>query len=127
MGGHWVRVSGFLGMVALVLGAGYFAYRVWAEYEMMYKPAQLRIGMGLLTLALALLGLSLAGRARRITKLAGIIVLASAVGTSVGIWLWAQCGALDLKYAAWSTLAAAFVVHALWGVVLLVAAPRIRV
>lgn len=126
IGGHWIRVAGLIGLLALVGGVGFFAYKIWAEYEMMYKPDQLRAGMGWLTLLVALLGLAAAARARGITKLAAVVVLIAAAGTPVGLWLWNQCGALDPQFANWSWMAAAFVIHAAWGIVLLVMASRIR-
>lgn len=125
-GGKWVRVLGVVGVLGLVGGVGFFAYRIWTQSQMMFKPDQLRVGMGFLALLLALMGLTGAGRARGITKFAGVVVILAAVATAAAIWLWAQSGALDLHYAAWPKLAAAFGIHAVWGVVLLVCAKRIR-
>ena len=126
LGGHWIRVCGFVGLLLLLCGLGYFAYQIWAKYEMMYQVWQLRVGMGLLTLLMALMGLALASRVRGITRLAGFSVLLAALGTVAGIWLWAQSGALDMPYARWQWLLRAFLVHGVWGFVLLGAANRVR-
>jgi hypothetical protein len=126
-GGTWVRMIGKLGMLTLITGAGYVGYKIWNESQMMYKPDQLRGGMGLLTLLLALLGLALAGRARRITTLAGLVVILGALGTATGIWLWTQSGALEPRYAAWSVLMTAFGIHGSWGIVLLLSARRVKI
>lgn len=124
--GRWARVLGAVGGVALLVGIAYMGYRVWTEYKAMFEPNQLRIGIGLLTLLAALLGLAVATRARGITKMAGGIVLVAAVVTAAGMWLWTQNGALETKYAGWGVLAAAFAIHAVWGAVLLVSVKRIR-
>jgi hypothetical protein len=124
VGGHWVRVFGFIGLVALVCGVGYFAYQIWAEYKMMSR--QLRVGMGWVILLMALLGLALAARARGITKLAGVSVVIAAAGTATGIWLWVQTGALEAQYASWVWLCGAFLAHAAWGFILLGTASRVR-
>lgn len=126
VGGHWVRVAGFMGLLVVIGGVGFFAYRIWAEHEMMFKPRQLRIGMGWLTLLVALLGLAVAARARGVTKLAAIVVLIASVSTPLGLWLWNMFGALEPQFAQWPWLAGGLGIHAVWGLVLLVAANRIR-
>jgi hypothetical protein len=127
IGGHWVRVAGFAGLLVLMGGVAYFAYQIWAEYAMMFKPDQFRMGMGWLTLLVALLGLATAARARGVSLLAGITIIIAAIGTPVGLWLWSQGGAIDPRFASWPWLAGAFAMHAVWGLILLISAARIRV
>jgi hypothetical protein len=124
--GGWFRRLGLLGTVILAVGLSLIGWKLWAEYKTGYKVEHLRYGMGGITLLFAFLGLAMVWSARGITKFAGITVILAALGTTLGIWLWTQSGALDLQYAAWPRLAAAFGIHAAWGVVLLLTANRIR-
>jgi hypothetical protein len=126
MGGPSARALAALGALGLATIVGYFGYKIWSASKMMFEPNQLRTGMGLVNLTCAFVGIALAGRVRGITKFAGVMVVLAAVGTAVGIWLWTQSGALDMQFAAWPKLAAAFGIHAAWGVVLLLSANRIR-
>ncbi len=124
--GAWVRVLGVLCTLILAGTLGWISWEIWQEYKTGYKVEHLRLGMGGLTLLFAFLGLAMSAKARGITRFAGVVVLLAAIATAVGIWLWTQTGALDIQYASWSRIAAAFGIHALWGVVLLLSANRIR-
>ncbi len=124
--GGWFRTLGQFGALILIAALGLIGWKLWAEYKAGYKVEHLRLGMGGITLLFAFLGLAMAGSARGITKLAGVTVILAAIGTAAGIWLWTQTGALDLQYADWPKLAAAFGIHSAWGVVLLLSANRIR-
>jgi len=125
-GGSTVRMLGLVGVVAMTAFLGYAGYNVWQESQRMFEPNQLRRGMGMVALLFALIGVSLAARARGITRFAGFTVVVAAFVTGAAVWLWAQSGALDFQYAHWTKPGAAFAIHAAWGVVLLVTASRMR-
>lgn len=121
-----MRVLGLVCTLLLAGALGWVGWQLWQEYKTGYKVEHLRLGMGGLTLLFAFLGMAMSGKARGITRFAGVVVLVAAIATAAGIWLWSQTGALDLQYASWSKIGAAFGIHAVWGLVLLVSANRIR-
>jgi hypothetical protein len=124
--GSWVRLLGLLCTLLLAAALGWISWEIWQEYKTGYKVEHLRLGMGGVTLLFVFLGMAMSAKARGITKTAGIVVVLAAIATAVGIWLWTQTGALDIQYASWSKIGAAFGIHAAWGLVLLVTANRIR-
>lgn len=125
--GRPVRLWGLICAAALTLYLGYAGYGVWSESQKMFDPDKLRLGMGMLVLVIALFGIPLAARARGITRLAVVTILAAALATGAAVWLGAQSGALDLKFAHWTSVAAAFTIHGFWGILMLLALKRMEI
>ncbi len=121
-----LRILARIAALLLLVALGFAAWRLWVEYGFGFKVEHLRAGMAGVTLLFVLIGFTASGFVRGLTKFAAIAVILAAVGTAAGIWLWTQCGALDVQYAAWPKLAAAFGIHATWGLILLFSAGRIK-
>ena len=117
-------VVGSVGLVAV----GWAAYHLWVQYGRLV-PDQLRTDIGGLVLLAALAGLLIGRRIRGLTYLAGIMLILSAAGSVVGLYIGAQYEAvkpedLPLPFFAFAVLV--FVIHSFWGWVLLLLASRIR-
>jgi hypothetical protein len=117
----WRRLAMLLG-IAVVLGLAFAFFKVGRQYT----PTHLRIGMGCLTFLALMIGLSMGRGVRGLTRLAGILLILSAIGTAVGLYVGGQCGATEPAWATPAFLALALAVHSLWGWVLLVVAGRVR-
>ena len=135
--GKKLRRVGLILAPGLAIGLAFTVYRVWSRsdvksgqedklfgylvqslYGMKYSPAQLRMWMGGLVLLSLSIGMAVGGRLRELTRLASLTIILAAVGSAVGVWLWAQCGALEAGQASVMVLALVFVAHSAWGLVL---------
>jgi hypothetical protein len=125
-GGALWRTAGLLLAVVVVAGLAWFGYSVWTEYGTVYPPGALDLGMGGLVLLAALVGMAIGRGARGLTRLAGIMLIISAAGSVAGLYSGRLCGAVESQYASFSFMAVVFVIHSVWGWVLLPLASRMR-
>ena len=123
-GGPFGRRVGLILLLGTVLALGWGACSVWIDYGMGYPPNHLRIGMGGLVLLAALLGLAIGRGTRGLTYLAAIMLILSAAGSAVALYLGAMCDAVGPERATLQFLALIFVIQSLWGWVLLPPASR---
>lgn len=126
-GGSRLRIAALA--VALVgLGVvGWQAYALWGRYGR-FVPDQFRIDIlgGLVLLALS--GLVIRAGARRLTFLAAILLITSAVGSVVALLVGAHYEAItpaELPMSVAATAGLVFVAQSLWGWLLLPVASRI--
>jgi hypothetical protein len=122
-GSTW-RTIGLILSVGLVLVLGWRGYGVWTEYGREYPPDALRAGMAGLVLLSVLIGVAIGRATRGFSRFAAIMVIVAAVGSVVGLYLGHLCGVIDPDKASIFFLVIVFVVHSLWGWVLLFVAPR---
>ena len=125
-GGLVLRRVGVILAVGGVLALGWAAYEVFSEHGLQYAPRQLRIGMTALVLLAALVGLAIGRGTRGLARLAAITLILSAVGTAVGLHLGGQCDAVSPEQSALLFVFLAFILHSLYGWILLLATRRIR-
>lgn len=127
-GGRSLRIAGFVvGVVGLGL-VGWQAYELWQRYAS-FAPDQQRLDIGGLVLLFALIGIASGRGVRGWTYLAGILLIVAAAGSTFGLYVGRQYGAFDLTGLPLSfpvLLVAVFVIHSLWGWILLPLAARIR-
>jgi hypothetical protein len=124
-GGRPIRTFGVIaasgGMLALV----YVVYQMWGEYGWQYRPTHWRTGMSLLVLLTAFAGLVVARGARRLTRLAAVLLIVSAAGSVAGLYLGAQAGAIPVEQSTPMFLALVFIIHSLYGWILLPVSSRV--
>ncbi|UCE60609.1 MAG: hypothetical protein JSU63_02440 [Phycisphaerales bacterium] len=125
-GGRLARVIGVLFACGCLLILWWAAYGVWAEHGMAFRPTQLRVGMSALVLLTALVGLAIGRGVRGLTRLAGVLLILSALGSVAGLYLGAQCGALHPEQSSYVFMAIVFIAHSAWGWILLPVATRVR-
>ncbi len=122
-------------LIALVLalaalaGLGWVGFGVWTEYGMTFPPNHFRAGMGGVILFFVLLGMATARGARGWTRFAAVALILSALGSVAGLYLGTLCGAIkttEFIVPFLPFLAIVFVIHSLWGWILLPMASRIR-
>ena len=82
--------------------------------------------MSALMLLAALAGSAIGRGARGLTRLAGVLLILSAVGSVAGLYLGSQCGAIRPGLSSLTFMGIVFVVHSAWGWILLPVAARIR-
>ena len=127
-GGLQWRRAGLFMMFGLLVVLGLAGYGVWAKFGMQYRPSQLRVGMGGLVLLAALLGLAMGRGVRGWTLTASVLMILSAVGSAVGLYLGTLCGLItpdELPFRFVYFTALVFALHSLWGWILLATAPRL--
>lgn len=127
-GGSLWRLAGIVLMLGLAAVLAWWGYGVGVEHGMQYKPSQLRIGMGGLTLLLFFVGLAGGRGVRRWTYAASILLILSAVASVIGLYLGSLSGAIapgDLPMALLPSLGLVFVIQSLWGWILLPLASRV--
>jgi hypothetical protein len=110
-------------LAILTVGGALFlawlGYDTWSEYGRSYPVAWLRHGMAGLGLLAFLLGLSVGRGGRWIARVSAIVLILSGAGTATALYLGYLCDAIEPEQATAAFLAMAFVVHSLWGFVLL--------
>jgi hypothetical protein len=124
---QWRRAGMFL-MLGLLVVLGLAGYGVWTEFGMQYRPSHLRIGIGGLVLLAVFLGLAMGRGARLWTLVASAVIILSAVGSAVGLYLGTLCGLVtpdELPFRFPYFVALVFVLHSSWGWFLLATAPRL--
>jgi len=116
------RISGSRGRrfatllaLTLTLVLAIAALVVWNQYGRKYLPIHLRIGMGGLVLWTTLIGLAVRRAARGLARFAAIILILSAVGTVVALYLGSRCEAIPPEQAAPMYLFIAFLIHSSYG------------
>lgn len=123
-----LRLAGvILGLVGLV-AVGWAAYGLWGQYGR-FVPDQLRTDIGGLVLLAALLGLVFGRGIQGLTYLVAITLILSAAGSVLGLYIGAQYDAVktqELPLPFFVFLVLVFVIHSLWGWILLPLASRIR-
>jgi hypothetical protein len=126
-GGSRIRAGGIaFGLVALLLFA-WQAYALWKQYGRVV-PDQIRVDVGVIVLLAALIGLGVARSVRGLTYLGAIMLIISACGTAFAVYVGTAYDALkleELPLPLLPSLVLVFVMHSLWGWVLLALAPRI--
>ncbi|MCH7996056.1 MAG: hypothetical protein IIB57_16645, partial [Planctomycetes bacterium] len=86
----------------------------------------LRAGIAGLVLVSALIGLAIGTRVRGFSRMAAVMLLVSAIGSVVGLYLGNLAGAIESAQSSMLFLALVFFVHSFWGWVLLLAGSRVR-
>jgi hypothetical protein len=81
--------------------------------------------MSLLVLVTAFAGMVLARGARKLSQCAAVLLILSAAGSVAGLYLGAQAGAIPTEQSTLIFLAMAFIIHSLYGWILLPVAARI--
>lgn len=124
--GRWRRGVLILALLALA-ALGWAMLGLWTRYQR-FTPDQLRYGVASLVVLIALIGLFIRRGARTLTFLAAIVLIISAAGSAVGLYIGKQYDAikpeeLPLPFLAFVTLV--FVIHSLWGWILLPLASRV--
>ncbi len=125
-GGTVWRRLGVVLTIGTLLGLGFAVYRVWTVYGIQYRPDHLRIGMAGLAFLGLTVGLLIGRGVRGLTRLSAIVLILSALGSALGLYLGSGCGAIDPKQSTPAYLGFVFVIHSAWGWVLLAAAGRVR-
>jgi hypothetical protein len=123
--GPWLRWIGLAAAVVGLCAGGWVVLDVVAKVGWGFTNTQWRQGMGGLVVLAALIGFSVGDRSRGVTRLASVLVILLGVGSAGGLFLQSRFDALDPARATPMLLSAAFVVHALWGVILLPITSRI--
>lgn len=118
-GGPALRRVGVILFGGGLLGLAWAAYESYSRYAAKFPPDHLRWGMiGLLTLLL-FMGVMIGRGVRGLARCAAILLILSAAGSAVGLYLGAQCGALSPERSTFLTMCGVFVVHSLYGWLLL--------
>ncbi len=125
-GGAVLRRIGTILTVGAVLALAFAMYHVWTKYARQYPPDHLRFGMGGLVFLCTMIGLMIGGGLRGLTRLASAAVILSATGSVIGLYLWAQCDAMPPEQSSITFLALVFIIHSLWGWILLPVTSRLR-
>ncbi|MGB2986140.1 MAG: hypothetical protein WBE26_09685, partial [Phycisphaerae bacterium] len=117
-GGSTWRVFGFIFLIAAVAGLAWIGHEQWVRYGTEYPPDYWRAFMAGPVLVCVLLGLATGRGTRRWTYVASIMLILSAIGSVVGLYLGSQCGAIkpaELPVSFLPFLAIVFVIHSVWG------------
>jgi len=114
-----MRILGAFLTIGIAAALAYGAFRVWGEFKIGYKPNHLRLGMGGLVLLAAAVGLTIRRGSRPASRVASIALIVAAAGSAVGLYLWGEAGAIEMRYAAPGFLALVFAVHSLFAWILL--------
>ena len=118
-----VLIAGLLGVVAL----GWHAYGLWQQYGR-FVPDQIRIDIAALVAILGLVGLAMSSGARRLTRLAAILLILSAAGSVIGLHVGTHYEAITPDALPASLLTCSvgvFLIQSAWGWLLLPVASRI--
>ena len=126
VGGSVWRLIGLVVSLTTAATLGWYAYSVWTQHHMYYPTDKLRAGMAGLVLVSALVGLAIGARVRGFSRMAAVMLLVSAIGSVVGLYLGNLAGAIESAQSSMLFLAFVFFVHSLWGWVLLLAGSRVR-
>ncbi|MCH8188430.1 MAG: HEAT repeat domain-containing protein [Proteobacteria bacterium] len=116
-------IEGLLGVVAL----GWHAYGLWQQYGR-FVPDQIRIDIAALVAILGLVGLAMSSGARRLTRLAAILLILSAAGSVIGLHVGTHYEAITPDALPASLLTCSvgvFLIQSAWGWLLLPVASRI--
>ena len=97
----------------------WLTFDILSECDRGFPPSYLRAWMAGLVCLSALIGLAIGRGVRELTRLAAVTVILAAVGTAVGLYLGGQCGAVSAERSSPLILLLAFVVHSLYGWILL--------
>jgi len=111
------------GVVALVLG--WALYDLWGRYGWKYPPNHWRVGMGAVVAFCGLLGLMRDRAPLRLCRLAAVVLIVSAVASSVGLYIGSRFEMLQSEHASMAFLATVFVVHSAYGWLLLIGCARL--
>lgn len=125
VGGRPVRLAG---RVLAILSAGALVWAAWSTFEthgFEFPLARTRLGYAGLTLLCVLLGLAFGRRPGRLTRLAAVCIVLSAVGSVAALYFGAQCGAIEPAQASIGYLSKVFAVHSAYGWLLLPIAARL--
>ena len=115
--------------VVLALAAGallvWKGYELWTQVGKDVSPARLRpLATGLAGLATAT-GVAWGRSVLGLSRLAAVLIILSAVASSVGLYLGHMAGVIEAAQATALFLAIVFVAHSLWGWFLLLFARRV--
>jgi hypothetical protein len=110
---QWIILC--IGALLALLWTGYV---VLSRYGWKYPPDHLRWWIGGAALLTLLVGMTIGARSRRPHRVAAALLLASACGSAVGLYLWGQCGALDAVHHTWWFILFVFLIHSSYGWVL---------
>ncbi|HNQ22173.1 MAG TPA: hypothetical protein PKK06_03680 [Phycisphaerae bacterium] len=107
--------------VAIVSGV----VSVWRQYGAGWPIGAARLGVGLALLSVVLLGLGLGRGGRALSRIAAIVLICSAAGTVVALYLGGATGALTDAQSSPAVMLGAFVLQSLYGWLLLWLASRL--
>ena len=126
VGGAPIRRFGVILAGGGVLILAWLAFDILSEYDRGFPPSYLRAWMAGLVCLSAAVGLAIGRGVRGLTRLAAVTVILAAAGTTVGLYLGGQCGAVPAERSAPMILLLAFVIHSLYGWILLPLSFRMR-
>ncbi len=125
-GGSALRLVGTLVAVG---GAGWLAWEVYrdlTDFGSGYPPNHLRAGWCAFVVVMAFVGLAWGRNVRGLTRLAALALIVSALVTVAGLYVGGQHDALSPERTTSTYMITAFVVHSLYGWILLPISFRIR-
>jgi len=111
-------------VILVLIGLGWMGVDCWNTYGVVFPVAATQTAIGILMLFALLVGLGMGRGGRNIARFAGLALILSALGGVIGLFLWRLCGTLPPDEMTASTIFIVFVVHSLWGWLLLFA-PRL--
>ena len=118
-GGTQARRVGVILAAGGVLLLAWQAFDIFSQYDRGFPPSLLRAWMAGLIAVAALIGLAIGRGVRGLGRTAGVAVIIAAVGTAVALHLGKQCGAVSAEYSSLLFLLFAFLIHSLYGWILL--------
>jgi len=125
VGGRPVRLAG---RILAILWAGALVWAAWSTFEahgFEFPLDRTRLGYAGLTLLCVILGLAFGRRPGRLTRVAGVCVVLSAVGSVASLYFGAQSGAIEPAQASIGFLTKVFAVHSAYGWLLFPIAARL--
>ena len=121
------RAAGMALGFAVLCFAGWKAYGLWVQYHR-FVPDQIRVDVGVVVLIFTLIGAWIARWARGLTLLAAILLILSACGSVLGLYVASHYGAVqpsELPFSLLPLAALIFVTQSLWGWILLFLSRRL--
>lgn len=125
-GGHRWRRIGLILSAGGLAGLCWFGYSTWVQYGEAYPTGHLRWGMGGLALLAVLVGMAIGRAPKGLNRVAAAMLLVSAIGSVVALYLGHLCDAIPAEQASLGFLAVVFVIHSFYGWLLLPVASRLR-
>lgn len=121
---HARRIGRIL-FIALLLGIAAAAYWSLSRHGRQYPPIHLRFGMLGLLLLCATFGLALGRGVLGLARASSVALILAAGASAAALYLGYLCAAVPAEHAAPLFLALVFVIHSLFGWILLPLAPRL--
>lgn len=124
-GGSQIRRVGAILAAGSALILAWIAFDILSEYDRGFPPSYLRAWMAGLVALSTVIGMAIGRGVRGLTRLAAVTLILAGVGTAVGLYLGNQCGAVSAERSTPLAMLLAFVVHSLYGWILLPISSRL--